>query len=114
MILQEFDFQFIVNNHENSIHTINACFFEKQNIKKTLVMIERSELMILGFNFLGKKPIEDEGFYEEYRLNINDSYISVIFETLLENEVYYIELNGEELQGRTIKIEDLKILKEIL
>lgn len=74
----------------------------------------KSELKALSFKYRGPVQMED-GFFEEYKLEINDSSLYYIKE-FLNNEppADYVELNGEQLKGRKITKEDVRFLKTIL
>jgi len=79
-------------------------------------MITIEQLTELGFTLDAPRVHEEEFSYDMRTLTINDSYIGETseYDTKGNFTKQYFDLNDRTLEGRTLTIADIKLLKEIL
>lgn len=79
-------------------------------------LLELDELKELGFQSIGKEPLENGDFYRWWVFYKNDCEMHITYEF---NEKFdfiggYIELNGEKLKGRELTKQDIQLLIELM
>ena len=83
-------------------------------MKKPILSLD--EFKKLGFQHIGKEPLDNGDFFRWWSFRKNDSEIHITYEFNSKFEFVsgYVDFNCEKLNGREITKKDIQLLIEIM